>query len=67
MLVVAIIDVLAVVALPAYQDYPAKAQASEARNLAEAVKAQIFMSFAHDLRPHRSGSALGTSVQLVRR
>jgi type IV pilus assembly protein PilA len=41
MIVVAIIGILAAVAVPAYQDYTAKAQASEAFVLLDGAKAQI--------------------------
>jgi type IV pilus assembly protein PilA len=41
MIVVAIIGILAAVALPAYQDYTARAQASEAASLAAGVKTTI--------------------------
>jgi len=41
MIVVAIIGILAAVALPAYQDYTARAQASEAASLAAGVKTSI--------------------------
>ena len=41
MIVIAIVGVLAVVALPAYQDYTARAQVSEAIVLAEGQKAAV--------------------------
>ncbi|MBY6212684.1 pilin [Microbulbifer agarilyticus] len=41
MIVVAIIGILAAVALPAYQDYTARAQASEAMSLASGLKIQV--------------------------
>jgi type IV pilus assembly protein PilA len=41
MIVVAIIGILAAVALPAYQDYTAKAQASEAFVLLDGLKASV--------------------------
>lgn len=41
MIVVAIIGILAAVALPAYQDYTARAQVSEAMNLASGLKTSV--------------------------
>ncbi|MGI2146356.1 pilin [Shewanella frigidimarina] len=41
MIVVAIIGILAAIALPAYQDYTGKAQASEAISIAAAAKTEI--------------------------
>ena len=41
MIVVAIIGILAAVAVPAYQDYTAKAQASEAMILLSGVKTPV--------------------------
>ncbi len=41
MIVVAIIGILAAIALPAYQDYTARAQMSEAVNLAGGLKTQV--------------------------
>lgn len=44
MIVVAIIGILAAIALPAYQDYVAKAQSSEAGQLMEGAKSMIATS-----------------------
>ena len=41
MIVVAIIGILAAIALPAYQDYTARAQMTEALNLADAQKTSV--------------------------
>ena len=48
MIVVAIIGILAAVAIPAYQDYTAKAQASEAFVLLDGLKTVIADSIAND-------------------
>ncbi len=48
MIVVAIIGILAAVAIPAYQDYTAKAQASEAFVLLDGLKTLIADSIAND-------------------
>ena len=46
MIVIAIIGILAVIALPAYQDYTARAQVSEAFALAEGQKAAVVEYYA---------------------
>jgi type IV pilus assembly protein PilA len=48
MIVVAIIGILAAVALPAYQDYTAKAQASEAFTLLDGLKTPIADQYGQD-------------------
>lgn len=45
MIVVAIIGILAAIAIPAYQDYTAKAQASEAFALLDGFKTPIALTF----------------------
>ena len=48
MIVVAIIGILAAIAIPAYQDYTAKAQASEAFVLLDGVKSDIQAQMTQD-------------------
>ncbi len=48
MIVVAIIGILAAIAIPAYQDYIARAQMSEAMVLADGVKTAVSEAFAND-------------------
>jgi type IV pilus assembly protein PilA len=49
MIVVAIIGILAAIAIPAYQDYTAKAQASEAFALLDGLKTPIVEEMAQDV------------------
>ena len=68
MIVVAIIGILAAIAIPAYQDYIARAQASEAVTLASGVKGAVSETFAQDATcPDNStkttnGIALATDI-----
>ena len=48
MIVVAIIGILAAIAIPAYQDYTAKAQASEAFVLLDGIKSDIQANMTQD-------------------
>ncbi len=56
MIVVAIIGILAAVAIPAYQDYIAKAQATEAFSLLDGLKTPIAESMSQD--PSAAGCAI---------
>ena len=62
MIVVAIIGILAAVAVPAYKDYTAKAQGSEAFSMLDGLKADIVPTMAQD--PTATGCVLnpGTVV-----
>lgn len=62
MIVVAIIGILAAVALPAYQDYTAKAQLTEATTLADGVKKNIELSFPQDNVCPANGSAAAGDI-----
>lgn len=59
MIVVAIIGILAAIAIPAYQDYTAKAQASEAFSLMDGVKTSLG-EYAHE-----NGNLVGYDVTTV--
>ena len=48
MIVVAIIGILAAIAIPAYQDYPIRAQVTEGLTLAAQAKTAVAESFAND-------------------
>ncbi|HFC4837688.1 TPA: pilin, partial [Neisseria gonorrhoeae] len=58
MIVIAIVGILAAVALPAYQDYTARAQVSEAILLAEGQKSAVTEYYLnHGIWPENNGSA----------
>ncbi|NQD81095.1 pilin [Pseudomonas sp. CrR14] len=57
MIVVAIIGILAAIALPAYQDYTGRAQASEALTATAGIRADIGVNLAEE-------GALGTNATL---
>ena len=48
MIVVAIIGILAAIAIPAYQDYIARSQLSEAMSLSDGVKVKVAETFSQD-------------------
>jgi type IV pilus assembly protein PilA len=61
MIVVAIIGILAAIAIPAYQDYIARSQASESIQLLAGAKAPMSEFFADKGRwPTQAASAMGT-------
>ena len=64
MIVVAIIGILAAIALPAYQDYTARAQASEALTATAGVRADIavYLSEQGDLDGVDSDAAIADNV-----
>ena len=66
MIVIAIIGVLAAVAVPAYQDYIAKAQMTEGMSIAEAVKSEVSLAFANDkvCPANASAAASGANIAL---
>ncbi|EMT0214495.1 pilin [Neisseria gonorrhoeae] len=58
MIVIAIVGILAAVALPAYQDYTARAQVSEAILLAEGQKSAVTEYYLnHGIWPKNNGDA----------
>jgi type IV pilus assembly protein PilA len=59
MIVVAIIGILAAIALPAYQDYTAKAQASEAASMLDSMKTPIELALADGACPANASAAVG--------
>lgn len=69
MIVVAIIGILAAVALPAYQDYTARAQASEAATLLGGLKSDIVEQWNTSSKvPGQPGAAndnIGTYVDFI--
>ena len=58
MIVVAIIGILAAVALPAYQDYTGRAQASEGLSATAGVRAEIGVSVSEDAAFPAAGSPI---------
>ena len=62
MIVIAIIGILAVIALPAYQDYTARAQVSEAFALAEGQKAAVVEYYADKGAYPSSNTAAGVAA-----
>ena len=63
MIVIAIVGILAVVALPAYQDYTARAQVSEAIVLAEGQKAAVAEYYATNGVFPTSNEAAGVAAK----
>jgi type IV pilus assembly protein PilA len=63
MIVVAIIGILAAIALPAYQDYTARAQASEALTATGGVQGEIGVDFANTGALPGAGSTADTIAQ----
>ncbi|HEX5372463.1 MAG TPA: pilin [Aquabacterium sp.] len=60
MIVVAIIGILAAVALPAYQDYVAKSQVTEAIGLLDGAKSTVAPAMSDDATAANCGFANGT-------
>jgi type IV pilus assembly protein PilA len=59
MIVVAIIGILAAVAIPAYQDYTAKAQTSEVFAMMDGLKTKIEMELSSGACPANASAAVG--------
>ena len=64
MIVVAIIGILAAIAIPAYQDYIARAQASEALTLASGVKGAVSETFAQDATCPANAAATSNGIAI---
>lgn len=62
MIVVAIIGILAVVALPMYQDYSAKAQWSEAATISDGVKKEVALDYGLNTTCINNGTAAAKGV-----
>jgi len=62
MIVVAIIGILAAIALPAYQDYTARSQMSEALTLASGAKGAVTETFANNGAWPSSNASAGLAV-----
>ncbi|ENW3229012.1 pilin, partial [Neisseria gonorrhoeae] len=67
MIVIAIVGILAAVALPAYQDYTARAQVSEAILLAEGQKSAVTEYYLnHGIWPENNGAAGVASASTIK-
>ncbi|AWL00566.1 pilin [Stutzerimonas stutzeri] len=65
MIVVAIIGILAAIALPAYQDYTGRAQASEALSATAGLRADIGVWLSEEGSLPATGSQVDTDAQLL--
>jgi type IV pilus assembly protein PilA len=65
MIVVAIIGILAAIAIPAYQDYIARAQMSEAIVLADGLKTPVTEAFSQDATCPNNTSAAASGIALA--
>ena len=65
MIVIAIIGILAAIALPAYQDYTARAQATEGFKATSGVQADIATFLVDQNAWPATGSAVGTQAKLL--
>lgn len=65
MIVVAIIGILAAIAVPAYQDYTARAQASEALSSTGGLRADLAVAFSENGAFPAAGSATHAAALLI--
>lgn len=64
MIVIAIIGILAMIALPMYQDYTGRAQAAEAPSLADGVKKEVAMRYSENTTcPANATAAVGSILK----
>ena len=63
MIVVAIIAILTGIAIPAYQDYVARAQVSEGINLSEGAKSAVWDFFANNGRLPQGNQSAGLATE----
>jgi len=64
MIVVAIIGILAAIAMPAYQDYTARSQATEALQATRGIQSDVAVDTAEEGSAHASASTIASALTL---